>query len=669
MNEKEAQKRILFLEKELHHHADLYYQKDAPIISDEAYDSLYSELVELQQVFPHLIESQSITENVGGKILDGFEKATHRFPQWSFDNVFDWKSLQKWEEKILRFIEKDSLLKDEKIEYVVELKIDGLKVILDYDNGKFTRGATRGDGVVGENITENLHMITTIPNRISEKKSISVIGEVWIAKSEFEKINIQRKKNDNEPYANPRNLAAGTLRQLDTSVVRSRNLQIFNYDIDSNDITFTTHIEELDFLKKAGFVINSNFLVTEKISDIQKFYENWIDIRNHQEFAVDGLVIKINSKRICDNLGYTAKSPRFAVAYKFPAEQQTTRVLGITLQIGRTGVVTPVAELDPVRVDGSMVKRATLHNMDEIERLDVRIGDTVIIEKAGDIIPKIKEVLFGLRSGKQKKFNIKEQATKQGITIEKETSAAGVNSWYIKGESNELAIQRLSYIVSKKVMNIEGMGEQHIRALFEAGYITTVSDIFTLTYDDIISLPLFKEKATNNLLQAIHKSREIDLATFITSLAIRHVGEEVAEIYANHYKTLDALMRSSYDDLIQLHGIGQQIAESTIQFFNTIENTREIQKILHHVTIKNLAEKKDTLSGITFVVTGTLNTFSRDEIKKIIKEHGGKIGTQISSQTDYLIAGEKAGSKLAKAKTLKVPVLTEIEFIDTFLKQ
>ncbi|MFT6361576.1 MAG: DNA ligase (NAD+), partial [Candidatus Paceibacteria bacterium] len=510
MNESEAKKRIATLVKELKHHANLYYKKDSVEISDEAYDSLYQELVSLEQAFTHLQDSNSPTMRVGGKILEGFEKAEHRFAQWSFDNVFDWEDLQKWEEKVHRLVEKYPSLNTHDLEYIVELKIDGLKVILDYDNGKLTRGATRGDGEVGENITENLKMISDIPLIIDTKGSISVIGEAWIEKKQLEEINKNRKKNNLNLFANPRNLAAGTLRQLDTSVVRSRNLRTFIYDLNSFETngSFRHHDQELAFLKELNFSVNTEFLKTKKIEDIQKFYKKWAAIRHDQEYGVDGLVIKINNTNICKTLGYTAKAPRFAVAYKFPAEQQTTTVHGITIQIGRTGVITPVAELVPVLVDGSMVRRATLHNTDEIERLGLLIGDTVIIEKAGDIIPKIKQVMVSLRTGKEKKFNLERQAKLGGLILSKEVSSAGVTSWYVDNSSDEVRIRQLSYFVSKKAFNIEGMGEKQIHALYTAGYVNSMSDIFRLTYEQIIALPLFKDKATQNLLDAINLSKE-----------------------------------------------------------------------------------------------------------------------------------------------------------------
>lgn len=665
-----SRKHMQYLVDELNRHADLYYKKDAPEISDEAYDSLYQELVRLEKKFPEHVLEISPTQNIGGKILDGFEKAEHNYRQWSFDNIFDWEGLQKWEQKIQRFIAKEPSLKNEVLDYVVELKIDGLKVILDYENGVFVRGTTRGDGIIGENITENLKMIQDIPHAIAEKKNISVIGEVWIEKKELEIINQKRKIKNLPAYANPRNLAAGTLRQLDTSIVRKRNLKIFTYDFDSNEIDIKLHTKELLFLNDHGFVINKEFLATSSLKKIQDFYLDWVDMRKKQEYGIDGLVIKINNNTICRALGYTAKAPRFAVAYKFPAEQKTTQVLDITLQIGRTGVVTPVAELDPVLVDGSLVKRASLHNIDEIERLDLRIGDRVIIEKAGDIIPKVKKVITGLRTGDEQKFSLKKKSQEQGMSIRKEVSSAGVTMWYVDEKNDEVQIQYLSYVVSKKAFNIDGMGERHVRALYDAGFIKNPSDIFKLTFDDVVSLPLFKEKATNNLLKAIIAAKQMSLATFITALGIRHVGEEVADIYAGEFKYLDILMQASYEDLMNIHGIGNQIAEATYEYFHDEINHTEINELLKYISIeKNIqTDIAQTCTNLSFVITGTFDSITRDDLKALIKSKGGKVLSQVSTKTDYLIAGKKAGSKLTKAESLAIPILNEQEFHNTFMQ-
>ncbi|MCD5390088.1 MAG: NAD-dependent DNA ligase LigA [Candidatus Pacebacteria bacterium] len=662
-NNNKTKKKIIDLTKEIRHHANLYYKHDSPEISDEVYDSLYNELVSLEQAFPDLKDPLSPTHRVGGKILDSFEKATHIFPQWSFDNVFGWDDLVKWQEKILRFIEKEPSLKNEKLDYIVELKIDGLKVILDYENGRFVRGATRGDGKIGEDITENLKTIRDIPLIIDEKKSLSIIGEAWIEKDFLVDINKRRRSDGLNEYANPRNLAAGTLRQLDTKIVASRNLKVFVYDLNSDELVFKNHDKELIFLTESHFNVNKEYLHTDKISGIQSYYESWIQRRHNEQYGIDGMVIKINNKKICDVLGYTAKAPRFAVAYKFPAEQKTTVVMDIVTQIGRTGVLTPVAHLKPVLIDGSLVSRATLHNEDEIKRLDIRIGDTVIVEKAGDIIPKVKSVMIGLRDKNSKKFSLEKYFKKNNIIADKKYSNAGVATWYVDAHNDEVIIMALSYFCSKKAMNIEGMSEQTVRILYEENLIKRYSDIYRLKYDDLIALPLFKERATQNLLDAIENSKQTKFASFITALGIKHVGEEVAILYAENFKNPNDLMTAKYDDIISIHGIGEKIAESTIDWFSDSENVTEYKKFLKILSFKKSEKTSSIFAGMTFVITGTMENYSRAEIKKMVTENGGKVSSSISAKTSYLIAGNKAGSKLKRAEDFDVEILTENSFL------
>lgn len=665
MKRDDIQKRIAKLTELIRHHANLYYHKDAPEISDEAYDSLYQELLSLEAEYPEFRDPDSPTLRVGGRILEGFSKVQHQFPQWSFDNLFNADDLVAWEGKVHRMIEKEPLLKHEPLEYVVELKIDGLKVILDYEQGRFVRGATRGDGKVGEDITENLKTIRGIPLSVTEKKPFSVIGEVWIARRELVRINEERELQGLEPYANPRNLAAGTLRQLDTRVVAERNLQISVYDLDSRELAFDTHIQELDFLQQQGFSINTEFLHTDRLDDIQAYYASWIGRRHSQNYGVDGLVIKINSKKITDLLGYTAKAPRFAIAYKFPAEQKTTQVRDIVLQVGRTGVMTPVAELEAVDIDGSRVSRATLHNMSEIERLGIMIGDTVIIEKSGDIIPKIKKVLVDLRHGDEHPFDIQHFLKLHGISAKETVSNAGVITWHVLGESDEVKIQKIIHGVSKKALNVDGMGEQHVRSLFQAGYINTIADIFSLTKEDLLTLPLFKEKASDNLIEAITKSRRADFARVIVALGIPFVGEEVARIYAQHFSSTKALKEASYDTLIALFGVGEKIAESTLTWFLHEDHLRLYDRLCAELDIQypQASTLEQIFEGQHFVITGSLDAFSRDTLKALLEERGGKVHSAVSSQTDILIAGKKAGSKLQKARDLGITVYTEADIL------
>lgn len=675
MTKEEAQKRIKNLISEIKKHSELYHTKDAPEISDEAYDALIRELIALETEFPNLKSKDSPTQKIGGKILEGFEKVKHVVPQWSYDNIFNFDELRAWEEKVKRFIEKSGGLKDDVLDYVVELKIDGLKVVLTYEDGDFILGATRGDGEIGEDITENLKMVKNIPNVVTEKRNFVAVGEAWMKKSDLGKINAEREKENLPLYANPRNLAAGTLRQLDTAAVARRNLQTFVYDIDfpniENERKIKTHREELEFLKKQGFNVNSQFVVCKNIEEIEKHYQSWVHRRESQEYGIDGLVIKINSKRICETLGYTAKSPRFGVAYKFPAEEVTTVVEDITVQIGRTGALTPVAHLRPVQVAGSTVSRATLHNQDEIDRLDVRIGDTVIIRKAGDIIPEVLQVLTNLRTGKEKKFSIPEYAKKHNLEIEKGKSGKDESvAWYAKDKNMPaIRLENMIHFVSKKGMNIVGLGEKIVEFLMDEGMVTERKDIFELEYGDIEGYEGFKEKSINNLLEAIKESRSVTLSKFIYSLGIRHVGEETAELLAEHFKTLEKIRKAKITELENIEGVGDVVGQSVVDWFADKENAREVDDLLTHLKIQKVAgTTKNTLSGKTFVLTGTLSGMSRDEAKARIKSLGGKVASSVSKNTDYVVVGADPGSKYDEAIKLGVKTIQEREFEDILTK-
>lgn len=670
MTEKEAKIRIKSLITEIEKHSHLYHTKDTPTISDEAYDALVRELVALENGFPHLKLKNSPTAKVGGKILEGFVKVRHVVPQWSYDNIFDFTELLAWEEKVKRFIAKEGGLKDEKLDYIVELKIDGLKVVLTYDAGEFILGATRGDGEVGEDITENLKVVRNIPANVSDKRKYVAIGEAWIRKSDLAKINLERGKENLPRYANPRNLAAGTLRQLDTSAVAKRNLQVFAYDIEfpnlASDRRIKTHAEELEFLAAQGFKVNEQWKLCKSVGDIEKFYQHWVDKRDKEEYGIDGAVIKINSKRICETLGYTAKSPRFGVAYKFPAEEVTTVVEDIAIQIGRTGALTPVAHLRPVLVAGSTVSRATLHNQDEIDRLDVRIGDTVIIQKAGDIIPEVLSVLKDLRTGKEKKFSIVEYAKKHNLEIEKGKSGKDESvAWYVKDKNHAaIKLEEMIHFVSKKGMNIVGMGEKIVEFFMDEGLVTERKDIFELEAGDMTGLEGFKEKSITNLLEAIEESKNVALPKFIYSLGIRHVGEETAELLAEHFKNLENIRKAKIAELENIDGVGAVVGESVVQWFADKENARELDGLMKHLKIEGVKGKSKNLPlvGKTFVLTGTLTSMSRDEAKEKIKSLGGKVSSSVSKETSYVVAGGDPGSKYDNAVKIGVEILDEKAF-------
>lgn len=652
-------KRHSKLKKLVLHHQELYHTKDAPEISDEAYDSLVKELDQIEKEYPEL--KSNVSQNVGSKLQEAFKKTKHLVRQWSFDNVFNFEELQKWQDKIERILKKEGEdVKD--LEYTCELKIDGLKAVLTYKDGFFVTGATRGDGVMGEDVTENLKTIKSIPLKLNEKIDLVAVGEIWMSHKEFERINEERKKSGEPLYMNPRNSGAGTIRQLDSVAVAKRNLVSFVYDIDLIDNKLPTQEEELKKLKKLGFNVNPSFRVCRNLTEVQKYYQEYLKKKETFDYGVDGIVVKVNDVRFQSILGYTGKSPRFGIAYKFPAMETTTKIKDIILQIGRTGVITPVALLEPVLVDGSMVSRATLHNEDEIKRLDLRIGDTVIIQKAGDVIPDIVKVIKELRSGSEKvyKFPKKVLACGGDGRIER---IPGQAAWRcVNRNSYEQLKRKFHYFVSKKAFNIDGLGPQIVDKFLELGLITNFDDIFTLKEEDILPLEGFKEKSVKNLLRAILQSKEITLSRFLVSLSIDQVGEETAIDLANHFGSLEKIRRASFEEIDVIEGVGNVVAKSVYDWFKDKENSNLVDRLLNYVKIENPKVVSKKFSGKTFVLTGTLESFSRDEVKAIIRSLGGNVSSSVSRGTDYVVAGEKAGSKLDNAKKLGVKVLSEEEF-------
>ncbi len=643
-------------------HADLYYVHDTPEIGDEAYDSLVEELRILEEKYPMYKQENSLTEKVGGEVIDAFQKVPHAHKQWSYDNIFDNEDLIAWQEKIQRFVAKEPSLLAESLDYISELKIDGLKIIVHYEKGVFVRALTRGDGETGEDISHNVKTIASIPKTLPRAVSGIFVGEAWLPKKEFERINKEREKNNEALFANPRNAAAGTLRQLDSRIAQSRKLDTFFYDI--NEIEGVpapvSQKEQLELLEKLGFHVDSHATYCKDIVAIQKFYDVWAEKKNTQDFNIDGVVIKINSKKIQEALGYTAKSPRFGVAYKLPAEERTTVVEDIDIQIGRTGALTPVAHLKPVLIDGSTVSRATLHNQDEIDRLDVRVGDTVVVKKAGDIIPEITEVLVSLRTGKEKKFSIAQYAKERAWNIHKEVVGKDESAaWYLSDEDNdEIHIQKIIHFVSKKGLNIVGFGKEYVRTFYQEGIVTTIEDIFSLDSKAILALPGFKEKSVTNLVEAIESSKKVPLSKFLFALGIRHVGEETAVVLAKHFKTISKLSQAKFDDLVDIPGIGDVVAQSIVEYFDTTD----LSEIISHLTLQETKEGGTKLLGKTIVVTGTLESFGRDEIKEVIRTHGGNVSSSVSSKTDFVLVGENPGSKKADAEKLGIPVMSEEEF-------
>lgn len=661
---KDVVKRLENLKKTIDKHRRLYHTLDKPEISDEAYDSLVRDLERLEEEYPELKTKDSPSERVGAEPLKEFVKVRHSKKQWSYDDVFDFEGLKKWDEKLRNFIAKEDL-SGEKIEYCVELKIDGLKIVLTYEEGRFVRGATRGDGAVGEDVTSNVKTIQSVPLELSQKVNVTVVGEAWIGKKDLEKINKERKSKEEAVFANTRNLAAGSIRQLDPKMTAERKLNSFIYDMDDFDgVKPKTQKEELDLIKTLGFNVNPNFALLHDLDSVEEYYQNWVKKRHKLDYELDGIVIKINSNKIQEALGYTAKSPRWGVAYKFPAEQVTTVVEDIVLQIGRTGVLTPVAHLRPVVVAGSTVSRATLHNEDEINRLDVRIGDTVVLQKAGDVIPDIVSVMKDLRTGKEKKFVWPTRVPLCGgdgaiMRI------PGQAAWRcVDKNSFEQQKRKFHHFVSKKSFDITDLGPKVIDVLLENSLIVEFSDIFTLEKGHLLSLPRFAEKSVDNLLQAILKAKKVTLPRFIIGLSIPQVGEETAHLLAQNFHDIRNLEKARKEDLERVEGVGPIVADSIVEFFKSKENQKIINNLLNYVVVEKIeAPKKNTsISGKTFVLTGTIS-MPRDEAKEKLRQLGAIVSESVSKKTDYVVAGENSGSKAEKAEELGVKIISEKEFL------
>lgn len=650
-------------------HRHLYHTLDAPEVSDEAYDSLVRELVDILKKYPELKEATAVLTRVGGEPLKEFVKVKHAFRQFSFDDVFNFDDLQKWEEKTKNFIKKAGL-EDEVLEYCCELKIDGLKIILTYENGKLLRGATRGDGEIGEEVTSNIKTIQSIPLSLSKNISITAVGEAWIGQKDLKKINDERAKENLPLFANTRNLAAGSIRQLDPKMAAARRLDAFMYDIDfTSDDMPPTQNGELSFLKELGFEVNPHHAVLKSLKEVEEYYTKWSEKKESLEYGLDGIVIKINSRKIQEALGYTGKSPRWGVAYKFPAEQVTTVVEDIALQVGRTGVLTPVAHLKPVVVAGSTVSRATLHNEDEIRRLDVRIGDTVILQKAGDVIPDIVSVVKELRTGKEKEYHFPTHVAACGGDGRIER-IPGQAAWRcVNKNSFEQQKRKFYHFVSKIAFDITDLGPKVIDVLLEENLISEYADIFTLTLGDVLALPRFAEKSANNLISSVKIASRTTLPRLIIGLSIPQVGEETAYDLAEHFKTIEKFRTATFEKLEELSGVGPIVARSIVDFFASKENKKMLDNLLENITvekIKQQTQNADALSGKTFVLTGTLSGMSRDEAKLKIRAQGGTISESVSKETDYVVAGENPGSKYKKAQDLGVKILDENEFLKLF---
>ncbi len=664
----EKQARIRQLRKLIAYHQELYYGEDTAEISDAAYDSLHNELKKLEGSTDETIDP--IINPVGSPPKEAFTKVTHKVQQWSYDNVFNERELRDWEQKVERYL-KGNDIQFKNLTYVAEHKIDGLKLVLEYEDGVLVRAATRGDGTIGEDVTHTAKEISDIPNTLKQPVNVIIVGEVWLSFKEFERINKERAKSDEPLYANPRNTAAGSLRQLDSSITKDRKLSFFAYDIDYFEGLHTkladpaSQAEELTLLKKLGCTVNPHNKTCKTIEEVIDYYQQWVPKRDTLDYGVDGVVVKVNDIELQKAAGHTAKSPRYGIAYKFPSEEATTVVEDIQLQVGRTGVITPVAHLRPVLIAGSTVARATLHNEDEIKRLDIRIGDTVILKKAGDVIPKVLAVVKELRPKNSKPYLFPKKVAGCGGDGSIERIPGEVAYRCVDRSSDTLNRRRLYYFVSKQALNMDGIGPKVIDQLLDEGLVSEPADLFTLEVGDFLTLEGFKEKSAQNAVTAIHAARAIPLYRFLIGLSIDGVGEETARLLSDNFGTLEALRKASKAELAAVHGIGEVIAHDFYEWLHEKRNLKVLEGLMEHITIleEKPVKKSTALSGKTLVFTGTLPHVSRDEAKASARLAGARIASSVSKNTDYVVLGEDAGSKATKAQELGVKTLTEDEFL------
>ena len=655
-----AQKRIEELINLINYHNEKYYNQDSPEIEDFEYDNLMKELIKLEEENPELKRNDSPSNRVGGKPLDKFEQVVHKIPMLSLSNAYSWEDLKDFDSRVREAVGSD-------VEYVVEFKIDGLSVGLNYNNGIFESGATRGNGIVGENVTKNLMTIKNIPLNIDEKGELTVRGEVYISKKDFEEINKIQEEQDQPLYANPRNLAAGSLRQLDSKLTAKRPLDIFIFNLeDINSKQFKTHSESLEYLKQLGFHVSPEFKVFKTMDEIIEYIKYWTEHREDLGFGIDGMVIKVNNLAQREQMGYTAKSPRWAIAYKFPAERKETKLLDIVVEVGRTGTITPTAVLEPIRLAGTTVSRATLHNEDYINEKDIKINDTVLVQKAGDIIPQVVEVIKEKRTGEEIEFKMPEECPVCGeptVRLEGEAAVKCINI------SCPAQIRRgIIHFASREAMDIDGLGESIITLLLKQDLIKDISDLYYLKKEQISVLERMGDKSATNLINAINKSKENDLWRFINGLGIKLIGTKAAKILASEFKDLDKLMSATEQELINLEEFGQTMADSVVEFFKEEKNISVIEKLKEAGVNTKLIESDDEdipkiFEKMKIVLTGTLPTLKRNDAKEMIEKRGGKATSSVSKSTSFVLAGEEAGSKLTKANDLGIKVIDEEKFL------
>lgn len=637
-----------------------YYTNDNPTITDQEYDDYYHELEKLEQQYPELIREDSPTKRVGGKIIDEFKKVSHEIPMMSLGDIFSEDEIFEFDQRIKKTIPNPT--------YVCELKIDGLSVSLLYENGKLIRGATRGNGIIGEDITHNVETIKSIPLVINDKRKIEVRGEIYMPKKSFNKLNQERKEKGESLFANPRNAAAGSVRQLDSKIAAKRNLSTFIYHLpSSDDFNIKYHHESLSFMKELGFIVNENIKIADNVNEVINYVKEWTEKRESLPYEIDGIVIKVDKIEDQKKLGYTSRTPKWAIAYKFPAVEVLTKIKNIEFCVGRTGKITPRADLDPVHLAGSIIKSVTLHNEDYIKEKDIMINDTIVLHKAGDVIPEVVKVLKERRTGIEIPFKMIKNCPICNSKLEKKETEA--NYFCPNPNCDARNIEGLIHFSSRETMNIEGFGESIVEDFYNEGYLKTICDYYTLYNhkEDLKELEGFGEKSINNLLQNIEKSKKNSLEKLLFALGIRYIGKKTAKILAINYRNIDKLMSAEYEDLVKIQDIGEVIADSVYKFFKEEKNIKTINelKLLGvNMEYKGNESIDDNFNNKTFVLTGTLSKLTRDEASIEIENRGGKVTSSVTKKTDYVIVGENPGSKYQKAKDLNINILNEEEFLN-----
>lgn len=666
MNLEEAKVEVKNLREKLEYYAKLYYDMDSPAISDYEYDMMMNKLKALEKQFPELITRDSLTQKVGGHVKEGFKQVTHEVPLQSLQDIFSFEELREFDERVRKVAEENN----EELKYVVETKIDGLSTALKYENGLLVQGATRGNGLIGEDVTENLRTIKHIPKELKEKINITVRGEVFIGTKEFEKMNEEREILEEPLFANARNAAAGSLRQLDSKITASRPLDIFIFNVQKYDEnTFdaeNSHFTELNKLSNLGFnVVPVRTLcstIDEAIEAIKKIGED----REKLSFGIDGAVVKVDNLRLREILGTTYKVPKWAIAYKYPPEKKETKLLDIVCQVGRTGAITPTAILKPVKVAGSTISKTTLHNEDFIKEKGLMIGDTVVIQKQGDVIPEVVDVIKSKRTGEEKEFVMPKVCPVCGAPVVREDGEAVARCIGI--ECSAKILRNIAHFVSKEGMDIDGLGIKIIEQLVDNGLIKNIADIYTLTVDEIASLKKNGRKFAQNLIDAINVSKNNDLYKLLTALGIRHIGTKSAKGLTKRYKSIDDIATASFEELSMIEDVGSITAESIYEFFRQEQTIDLIKRLKEAGVNTEVLENEDEgkyderFFGKTFVLTGTLENYTRDQASEIIEKFGGKVSGSVSKKTSYVLAGEEAGSKLTKAQDLGVQIITEQQF-------